>query len=52
VISIFSYTSRNSCPVSISILRMTEAEMVVSQWFQSQAADFYDNRYSKVGPTV
>lgn len=24
VISIFSYTSRNSCPVSVSVLRMTE----------------------------
>ena len=27
VISIFSYTSRNSCPVSVSFIRMTEAEM-------------------------
>ena len=45
VISIFSYTSRNSCLVSISIFRMTEAEMSVTQWFQSQAADFYDTGY-------
>jgi hypothetical protein len=39
VISNFSYTSINS----ISVLRMTETEMVVTQWFQCQAADF-DNK--------
>ena len=38
VISIFSYTSRNSCTVSIRVFRMTERERWVSQWFQSQAA--------------
>ena len=41
VISIYSYTSRNSCPVSISIFRMRERWRWVSQWFQSQATDFY-----------
>ena len=45
VISIFSYTSRNSCPVSISSFRMTERQKWVSQWFQSQASDFYDIGY-------
>ena len=43
VISIFSYTSRNSCP--ISVFRMTERRRWVSQWFQSQTADFYDTIY-------
>ena len=30
MISIFCYTSRNSCPVSVSIFRMTEAEMCIT----------------------
>ena len=38
-ISSFSYTSRISCPVSVSVFRVGEC---VSQWFQFQAADFYD----------
>ena len=41
VISIFSYTSRNSCPISTHIFRMTERWRWVSQWFQSEMADFY-----------
>ena len=45
LISIFSYTSRNSCPVRVDVLRMTEGRRRVSQWFQSQAADFYDTGY-------
>ena len=45
VIFIFSYTSRNSCPVSVSVLRMTETEMSVTEWFQSQAVDFYGTGY-------
>ena len=43
VISIFSYTSRNSCPVTV--FRITEWWKWVPQWFQSQAADFYDTGY-------
>ena len=39
VISIFSYTLRNHCPVSV--FRMTERRKWVSQWFQSQVAEFY-----------
>ena len=50
VISIFSYTSRNSCPVSISVFRMTERQIRVSQWFQFQAADFYDTGIQKLVP--
>ena len=42
MISIFSYTSRNSCPVSVSIFRMTERRRWVPQWFQSQVGDFYN----------
>ena len=49
VISIFSYTSRNSCPVSISVFRMTESCRWVSQWFEFQAVDFYDTGY-KIWP--
>ena len=49
-ISIFTYTSRNSCLVSVSVFRMTEKRWV-SRWFESQAADFYDTG-SKVVPTV
>ena len=45
VSSIFSYTSRNSCPVSISVFRMTERKRWLLQYFQSQAADFYDTGY-------
>ena len=30
--------SRNSCPVSVGVLRMTKRQRWVSQWFQSQAA--------------
>ena len=36
VISIFSYTSRNSCSVNVSVYRMTEAEITVTQWSQSR----------------
>ena len=45
VISIFPYTSRNSRPVSVSIFRKTNRRRLVSQWFHSQAADFYDTGY-------
>ena len=45
VISVFSYTSRNFCPVIVSVFRMTERRRWLSQWFQSQAAEFYDSRY-------
>ena len=45
VISIISYNSRNYCPVSVSVFRMTERRRWVKQWFQSQAAYFYDTGY-------
>ena len=45
VIFIFSYTSRNSFPINSSLFRMIEGMRWVSQWFQSQAADFYDTWY-------
>ena len=45
VITIFSYTSRKSCPVSVSVFRVRKRRRSVSQWFQSQAADFYDKGY-------
>ena len=46
VIYMFSYNSRNSCPVSVSVIRMTKrGEISVTQWFQSQAADFYDTGF-------
>ena len=45
VIYIFSHTSRNSCPVSVSDFTMTEMRRLVSRWFQSQLADFYDRGY-------
>ena len=45
VIAIFSYTSRNFCPDSISVFKITEWQRWVSQSFQSQVADFYDIRY-------
>ena len=48
--SIFSNTSGNSCPVSVSVFRMTEAEMSVTQWFQSQAADLYNTGIQKFVP--
>ena len=41
----FFYTSRNSCPVKDSVFRMTERRRWVSEWFQSQAAEFYDTGY-------
>ena len=47
VISIFSYTSRNSCPVNISVFIMTERRRWVPHWFQSQAVDFYDTGYKR-----
>ena len=43
-ISNFTYTSRNSCMVSVSVFRMTEKRWV-SRWFQSQAADSYNTGY-------
>ena len=48
VIYIFSYTSRNYCPVSVNVFRMTERRRWVSQWFQSQAADFCDTGYKSL----
>ena len=42
LIPIFSYTSRNSCPVSVRVSRMTERRRWVLQWLQSQATDFCD----------
>ena len=50
VISIFSYISRNSCPVSVSVFRMTERRRWVSRWFQSRAADFYGTLIQKLIP--
>ena len=44
VISIFSYTSRNS--YLVSVFRMTERQRWVSQWFQSQAAHSVHTRQS------
>ena len=37
--------SRNNCSVSVIVFRITERRRWVSQWFQSQAADFYDTGY-------
>ena len=51
VISIFSYTSWNSCPVSVSVFRMTESRRWESQWLQFRAADS-TTQNTKVGPTV
>ena len=45
VIFIYSKTSRNSCPVSVRVFRMTERRIWLSQCFQSQAVDFYDTEY-------
>ena len=45
VISIFSYTSRNSCPASISIFKMTERQRRVTQWFQSQELPWWSSGY-------
>ena len=45
VISFFSYTLRNSRPVSVTVFKMIERRRWVSQWFQSQAADFYGTGY-------
>ena len=45
VIFIFSYISRNSFLLTLSVFRMKERRMWVSQWFQSQTADFHDNWY-------
>ena len=45
VIYIFSYISRNSCPVSVSVFSMTERRVWMLQCFLSQAADFYDAGY-------
>ena len=50
VISIFSYISRNSCPISFSVFSMTKRQRWVSEWFQSQAADFYDTGIQKLVP--
>ena len=36
VIFILSYTSRNSCPVSVSVFRMTGRRRWMSQWLQSR----------------
>ena len=36
---------------SVNVFRMTERRRWVSQWFQTQAEDFYDTEY-KVCPTV
>ena len=46
VISIFSYISRNSCPVSVSVFRMSERRrwMSHSTVVPIQAADFYDTQ--------
>ena len=47
VISIFSYTSRNSCPVSLSVFRMTERWRWVSQWFQFMMEEFCNTGYKR-----
>ena len=44
-ISIIPYTSINSWPVKFSVFRMTERRTWVLQWFQSQAAEFYNTGY-------
>ena len=55
VISIFSYTLRNSCPVSVSVFRMTERWRWVSHSGSNPRAGFYDTciqtlvpRYEKI----
>ena len=51
VISIFSYTSKNSCLGPRQCFQNDrEAEMSVTQWFQSQAADCYDTGIQKLVP--
>ena len=47
VIFIFSYTSINSCWISVSVFKMRERRRWVSEWFQSQAADFCDTGYKR-----
>ena len=51
VISIFSYTSRNSCPVSISVFRMTMRRRWVSHC-DSNSRRLLGHRDAKVGPAV
>ena len=48
VISIFSYISRNYCPVSVSVFRMKGSQRRLSQWLQSLAAEFYDTGYKNL----
>ena len=45
LISTFSSTSRNFCLVSVSFSEWQERRRWASQWFQSQAAEFYDTGY-------
>ena len=48
VIYTFSYTSKNSCPVSVNVFRLTDRRRWVLQWFESQAADFCDSGYKRL----
>ena len=51
VVSIFSYTSRNSCLVSVSIFRMTERRDECHSGFNPRRQSSM-TKYTKVGPTV
>ena len=48
VTSIFSYTSRNFC--AVSVFRLTERRKRVSQWLQSQAARLLRHRIQTLVP--
>ena len=41
---------RNSSPVTVSVFRMTVADMSVTVWFQCKATDFYDTVMQKLVP--
>ena len=51
LISIFSYTSRNFCPVSVSVFKMTETEMSVTV-VPILGGKLLLHKYTKVVPMV
>ena len=50
MISIFSYTSRNSCPVASAFSKCQRSGDDCHTEFQSQAADFYDTGIQTLVP--
>ena len=51
-ISIFSHISRNSCPVSVSVFRMTERGRWMSHSGSNPRRQTSTTQHTKVGPTV